>query len=1037
MKKINLYRIRGLVLGILVAAWLIVAGLVIIVSYVNYQSYYNNMLALKESLKGEDKNGETVMTGISIRIADGVGFYDNGKAVADKTKFVVEGLYTIDDREYVEELGAGDYTLEVPEDFTENGGTVTAIFTYTVEVPVEEGENPPAEGEEGTQTEGATREEQREFRASIDITLEEVKPVALSVRSNPYIVAYAEGDAFNKNGMRLDALYNDGTVDADVSLAQVGVETGALTVETEKVVLSYTLNGVTIYGEVPVTVMSKSEFTNGKLLEIVVPDGAAVAPGESLSSVRLNVMGKYSSGNYVALSEDQYTVKVSTTENVQFGGNYTVTVSAKENTGIRKRVAVSVGYTLQAESAQVSGATNYGAYVADFVSGSQLTFTFTAEKAVASKLYLKISNGYLKYDAESRTYYSEKISLSEMFTLTVNGKAKPIGSVMLPAGGPYADLNSAYSAYTLVPLGTFNLKAGENTLTLLAKGTTYTDYGGAMPFGRVDCLQIESAASIVFSSLGETVASGESVEYTATAEFTWGEWSFDETTWVYASCTDGTYLYFYTYKPGAAVGSASARIVKYDPEAKVTVGYTTKFDFAGEAYATLFYKEGYIYTINSQGVLMAVSSEFTGNGMAQLRSVPNVVFEGIDLKAVKGIYANASQNYAVWTGNTVSIHNYAGQIVSHFALYSYNGCPAKRITGNGDYIYILYSANGVNNPMIRIYTWSGEQVAELNIPNDVIVGSGNSNLQSLVELDGALYFTLLKWSGGNTSALGKISFGVVGAEETVTIDLGEYYETNKAEGYTADYKVTHLATVSGMYNHGLCTDGTYLYVADSPEIDKVRIRKVDVRTGNVVATTTSAVTKRDGLWVGGDYLFYKGGYVYNVDSTGKVWCIAAESIGVNDAALKEVTFAIDGFSGTIRSVSYNAERNVYAVMDTAGKVYVVDAATMTVKVTMEQGVGTKVVGIYCDANYVYALKEGAVNTPTICVYDYTGRYIGTCTDMTTGVAVAKNNVQSICSVGGTVYVLVCQWGGSTDEGGNAVAGGGYIYAVTPQFTNWQ
>lgn len=91
----------------------------------------------------------------------------------------------------------------------------------------------------------------------------------------------------------------------------------------------------------------------------------------------------------------------------------------------------------------------------------------------------------------------------------------------------------------------------------------------------------------------------------------------------------------------------------------------------------------------------------------------------------------------------------------------------------------------------------------------------------------------------------------------------------------------------------------------------------------------------------------------------------------------------------------------------------------------------------CDANYVYALKEGAINTPTIFVYDYTGRYIGTCTDMATGAATTNNNVQSICSVGGTVYVLVCQWGYSTDAEGNNVSDGGYIYEVTPRFTNWQ
>ena len=548
-------------------------------------------------------------------------------------------------------------------------------------------------------------------------------------------------------------------------------------------------------------------------------------------------------------------------------------------------------------------------------------------------------------------------------------------------------------------------------------------------------------------SLGETVGK-YSVEYTDATVANWGSHGG---TFSYNATTDGTYMFMINGTLNQGKGNVS--VVRMNVKTGTYVASKSFYASVSSTWESVpvFYKDGYVYTYGS-----ASSSDTAGwirfpvyfaSGEGY-ESVTDLTFQNLTAGNIGSVYYDASvEKYAVLTnGDTVYTFDKKGNALGSFTSATSTLVPTfaggtatvsiKRLAGAAGYIYVHGYNQGTKIPVVNVYDWNGTFLGEIRGTNEKSGQTKNgAKMEAVVEIGSDLYFSVLRWEGGNNTYVGKCSYTYI--PEKPFVDLGEYYETNLTEGYTADYKVTHLATVGGMYNHGLCTDGTYLYVADSPEIDKVRIRKVDVRTGNVVATTTSAVTKRDGLWVGGDYLFYKGGYVYNVDSTGKVWCIAAESIGADGAALEEVTFTIDGFSGTIKSVSYNVERNAYAVMNTAGKVYVVDAATMTIKVTMAQTVSGTRVGIYCDANYVYALQEGAVNTPTICVYDYTGRYIGTCTDMTTGVAVAKNNVQSICSVGGTVYVLVCQYEGSTDEGGNTVARNGYIYAVTPQFTNWQ
>ena len=538
-----------------------------------------------------------------------------------------------------------------------------------------------------------------------------------------------------------------------------------------------------------------------------------------------------------------------------------------------------------------------------------------------------------------------------------------------------------------------------------------------------------------------------SVEYTDATVANWGDRGG---IYSYNATTDGTYMFMINGTLTSGKGNVS--VVRMDVKTGNYVVSKSFYASVNDKWESVpvFYKDGYVYTYGS-----ASSSDTAGwirfpayfKSGEGYESVTDLTFQNLTAGNIGSVYYDASvEKYAVLTnGDTVYTFDKNGNELDHFTSKTSTLVPTfaggtktasfKRLAGAAGYIYVHGYNEGTKIPVVIVYDWNGNFLGEIRGTNENSGQTNNSaKMEAVVEIGGDLYFSVLAWGGNSKTYVGKCSYTYI--PEKPYVDPGEYYDTNLTERYTADYAVKQVATVSDMYNHGLCTDGTYLYVADTPDKNNVRIRKININTGKVVATTTTAVSERTDLWAGGDYLFYKDGYVYNVDSKGKVWRIAAESIGADGAAMEEVTFTIGGFSGTIKSVSYNAERNAYAVMNTAGKGYIVDAATMTVKVTMAQTVDGTRVGIYCDANYVYAVKEGVVNTPTICVYDYTGRYIGTCTDMATGTATANNNVQSICSVGGTVYVLVCQWDNSTDAEDKYVAGGGYIYAVTPQFAGW-
>ena len=1054
-------RITLIVLGV---ALLFSAGLVFLTSYTSWNDYYKQMLIKKERFDKEQEPEVTVMNGIRVSVKDGVGFFKNGKASADKANFIVEGLYTIGNevtkRDYEEELSASDYTLTVPENFVENGGELKFSFKTEEEKKDEEGNTVYVKGDKDkgdkVDKDGFKLDEKGnkipetvtvyDFTETMNIELVEVKLDHIEVTKNPYLVAYAEGDKFQSAGMTVNAVYNDGSKIENLAASLLDIKKDTLTAEDKTVKLAYKYGEAedeVIYGEVPVNVMTKEEFTNGELENLTVIGDVSLEVGKDVSSVKPVVYASYSSGNYIKLDESEY--NVSGLKGVaEFGKKYNLVITSAAQPEISTRLALYPTKSLAAEQATLKGATAYDGYVKDFDSGDYIEFVYNSATATVVNFYLNMSNGYLVY--ENGAFVAKAINFNDFAYLSVNGKLKQV-SYGFSSGGPYEYMSDGLMTYDKVYIGAYAVKAGDNIVRICFKDSSsgVTAAYGQYVAGAIEKLEAATeVATSSYNSLGEYVVeckeSGTTEAYKVTKELEWGNFGITSgTNWVYAAATDGDYIYFYSNRAGSGndlIGTQGATIIKYDPNEKKVVAYSAAMNYAGETNASIFTRDGYVYSIASDGTFMRLPTSFTGNGTAKVEYVPSLALKNEKGESVnatlKAVYYNqTSRKYAALSGSNISIYNAKGEYETSFAVKTSvsvkkpDGTPgnasAAKITGDSDYIYVGYKNNGIISPAMTIYDWSGKFIADVQPTNTTdIMGfatTGSCNVQSIVSLDGNVYFTMLRWVSGNQSSVYKVE-AVGGSSEdkpvTENMDLYEYIEACNEKGVTPSYIKTSLGMAQGVsgYAHGLATDGKYLFVSynDTSAKGNTSIAKIEAATGKFIGRTVTF--ERGSAWNNGDYLCYMDGYVYVVLSNGTVKRVKADSItSANEAVCENYDLKINGLTANKFALTYNSLVGKIAVL-AGGTVHIAGEKSLTVESSVASSL-TKPMGIASDANYIYAFdeKNSEFGSALINVYDWSGNLVKK------GVVVpnlitteTNNNVQSMCVINGEYYFLVCRWG---------------------------
>lgn len=1054
-------RITLIVLGV---ALLVSAGLVFLTSYTSWNDYYKQMLIKKERFDKEQEPEVTVMNGIRVSVKDGVGFFKNGKASADKANFIVEGLYTIGNevtkRDYEEELSASDYTLTVPENFVENGGELKFNFKTEEEKKDEEGNTVYVKGDKDkgdkVDKDGFKLDEKGnkipetvtvyDFTETMNIELLDVKLDHIEVTKNPYLVAYAEGDKFQSAGMTVNAVYNDGSKIENLAASLLDIKKDALTAEDKTVKLAYKYGEAedeVIYGEVPVNVMTKEEFTNGELENLTVIGDVSLEVGKDVSSVKPVVYASYSSGNYIKLDESEY--NVSGLKGVaEFGKKYNLVITSAAQPEISTRLSLYPTKSLAAEQATLKGATAYDGYVKDFDSGDYIEFVYNSATATVVNFYLNMSNGYLVY--ENGAFIAKAINFNDFAYVSVNGKLKQV-SYGFSSGGPYEYMSDGLMTYDKVYIGAYAVKAGDNIVRICFKDSSsgVTAAYGQYVAGAIEKLEAATeVATSSYNSLGEYVVeckeSGATEAYKVTKELEWGNFGITSgTNWVYAAATDGDYIYFYSNRAGSGndlIGTQGATIIKYDPNEKKVVAYSAAMNYAGETNASIFTRDGYVYSIASDGTFMRLPTSFTCNGTAKVEYVPSLALKNEKGESVnatlKAVYYNqTSRKYAALSGSNISIYNAKGEYETSFAVKTSvsvkkpDGTPgnasAAKITGDSDYIYVGYKNNGIISPAMTVYDWSGKFIADIQPTNTTdIMGfatTGSCNVQSIVSLDGNVYFTMLRWVSGNQSSVYKVE-AVGGSSEdkpvTENMDLYEYIEACNEKGVTPSYIKTSLGMAQGVsgYAHGLATDGKYLFVSynDTSAKGNTSIAKIEAATGKFIGRTVTF--ERGSAWNNGDYLCYMDGYVYVVLPNGAVKRVKADSItSANEAVCENYDLKINGLTANKFALTYNSLVGKIAVL-AGGTVHIAGAKSLTVESSVASSL-TKPMGIASDANYIYAFdeKNSEFGSALINVYDWSGNLVKK------GVVVpnlitteTNNNVQSMCVINGEYYFLVCRWG---------------------------
>lgn len=1015
-------------------------GTVFITSYTNWKKYYEDMVAQKDKFDKENEPEVTVMTGIKVTVKEGIGFFKNGKANANKSNFIVEGLYTIGNtinkRDYVEELESSEYDLEVPENFVNEGGKL--IFSYLKQEPKTDENGNVIKDEEGKEI----LETIYDFKEEMDITLLDVKLDHLEVTHKPYLITYAEGDYFNSEGMSVDAIYNDGSKIENLNLSLLETKTKKLSVDDEIMTFSYKYgenDDEVIYGTLPIKVMSKNEFTNGKLESFAVINSSSLEVGEDISSFKPIIYGSYSSGNYLKLDQSKY--KITGLNGVaEFGKRYNITITSLENPNVSTRLQLDTIKNISATTATLKGATAYDDYVKDFDSGDFIEFTYNSSEDIVANLYLNMSNGYLTY--ENQKFYANQIAFNDFAYVSINGKIKD-SSYTFKSVGPFDYISEAYLDYQRINIGSYALKTGENKIRISFKESNNDNKSvfNSYVAGAIEKLELSSGNNNnAYSCMGEYLAdakeNGFNPTFIVNKSKDWGSYVDGKgLNWIYASCTDDEFVYLYSsFEPGAdsSAGKECAVIVKYNPNNNEIVGYSAPFVFSGEKSTPMFVKDNFIYTITNEGVFMRLPTSFNGKGTAKVEYLPNMQFEELNTNSIRSMYFNhALRKYAVLTDNTIAIYDIEMKKVNSYSvsqsvtgLNSANaqvGCALAKITGDDHYLYILYKANNVISPMIATYDYEGNLINRVQPKNTTeIMGfdaPANSNVQSICSFNGKMYFTMLKWSKGNNSSIYEISFAGNNNTDTPkeTMDLYEYVASCTNKGVTPNYNPSILSggniKNTYQYAHGICSDDSYIYISTNNPKGETLIVKVDASTGKTIGQTKAFI--RSETWSNGDYMMYKDGYVYLFTFNNAVKRIKTDLItSDNTPEVEDYNLAIEGITDAKKAGTYNATINKMAIR-AGDKLYIVGGKSLTVENSINC---TSNLGLASDANYIYAFieKSNAYGTALMNVYDWSGTLVKSGVTVSNLITEqANNNVQGMCVINGECYFLICRWNAGT------------------------
>lgn len=1022
-----------LIIAVALTVCIVGALAFMIPSWTSYKSYYDAAVAEREHKKYLNSL-PLELVGITASLGDGVEYYDNGKAAPKADDFEVMAHFTEKGQSRDELLMSDVYSVKAPADFAQNGGTVTITYTWAPEA--EEGEEAP---EPVVKT------------AEVPVTLTHVALESLDVTERPYRVYYGDDMEFDAAGMKATAVYNDGST-AELTADDVTADSsGTLAAGTEYVTVAYDDGESEVTADVPITVVPHGEYEDGAIISIGMRDDVYVADGQQLSETPVDVYANYANGNRLLIEDtSKYTV-AGNVEEASFMKNCMLTITLTDGSGVACRVPANVRNGIEAEAAEretaaeekkVQGYTlQNGELVPDeeqstvlenFREGDKLTFAASSTTYIETALSFRLANPT-----------DGAIDLGDVMSVRINGRWLPIGGTVLASHELSSDDAGKY-VFDDVSLPAVALGKGANKIEITFLADT------AIAFDRADVST--EFEGVLYSSVAECIVAENGATKNVKVE-KFKDWhtvtagGYQPYPYALGMCASNEYIYV-LYNNWNEEDARQSVIVKCDPDTGNILATSAPTDAnISEATSGLCAYDGKIIVFYKDGTQGYVDESAFADG-CEFKPYDGFAFEGLEDAIIRDVYYNRANNRsAVLVGTTVYIYDGEKKAVTSFNApsESYNDKTntLKRMTGDSDYIYLNYTADGNYEPLIRLYDWNGNFVVRTLIPNsvsvmgeDIITDTSGTNTQALAVIGGDLYITVLKFrgSGGAQSMILRTSLPEVNPEKSVSLAVGDYVAACKDAGVdpvfdVAPFDGTPFGTKGQQMTSGGVSDGRYIYISvagafivDDVEARNCTIYKIDSQTFETVAMSGTYDTLIRGT-TDSSRLFIKDGKLYAFGADNTVFMFDLETFAAN--CMPEVAedlpfgYVTETAGKTLFSAYWNEAARRFAVSTTDNMMYLLTEEGEPIGEPVQLAAKSSLSG---DSKYIYTNttannREGVTMTLPVTIYDWDGNLLGTASPkgFFPDAPDNKYNIQTVFAHEGDLYATICSWGAVTDS----------------------
>lgn len=989
----------------------------ILSSYIPWKDYFDKAMAQREHEKYLQSLPFEFL-GITVEMADGVTYYQDNRAFPSNEDFKVTAHFTEKGKDSDVILGAEEFTINYAADFNLTGGDITVSYSYQPDGTTEEGE--PLDPIVRTAT----------------IT-QNLVPVVLSklvVAENPYRVHYSDEMTFNAEGIKLNATYNNGDVieigEDDVTIKNTGI----LTTDITSVEVSYSLGGVEISCGVPVTVSSASSFNEGAITKLAVENDIVLEQGAATNSAQAVVRATYNTGNRLIVDDSEYTI-TGNLPTAYFENNCILTVTANSNSNVFCKTAASVVSTFESETAStttvVGGTqktvtdqtTNTSVQATEnFASGNSISFKINGNQVSKGKLNLRLAN-----------ISTSEINLGKVLKLTVNGQYVPVNATLRVAAS--ADTTKYnFATYTIAtPL----MQVGDNQVVITFNTAAKLAFDSAEYQTKYE--------GVFYSSMDEYVtqciANGVTPDFDVEMSCDWFDAYTAGGNYTHGMCSDGTY--YYVARTSYSNELRGIIVTKHDVATGEILATSVKSQaICYEAGAACAYNDGKIIIFGNDGTNYCINSDLSGSWSEydgfDFR-IEDSANEGETKKLVLNdvYYNSALQKYAVYSGSTVYIFNSDMECETSFIP---DRDARMRVSGSTDYIYVSTSHDGLYQPKIQMFDWSGNKVATASIPNNqeimntgLISGSVNlkaTNCQGIVTMNDSWYISVLAFTQSglfsDRGAIIKVDYPQLSDKLSIVYSAGDYYQTAQKNGNTPQAtlgKNVNITDTTG-WSMGGVSDGKFVYFASNAGSNSnTTVYKYNPLSGEVVANSKLITHGSSG---DNSKMFIKDGKLCYIINSGKVYSCELANFS------KNCDFTLDtSFDDVLRNcgvLPFAATWN-----DVAGRFATIGGNKLNIMkengeiVTNSIALSSGAKDVASDDKFIYVVRSANNwdNNP-VEVYTWDGTHVGTLNvnnckasfDAGTG----GFNVQGIFTHNDRLYIAVCVFNstGSAKGGINMV-----------------